>query len=93
MQTTLTVISIVVYAYIIALHVLSAVFSDVRRKIAIIANITLHITLVFLLLFRRCSLELVALCFVFSLFTYTLCSFIGASVRRRRGAPDKEVEL
>lgn len=95
MQAALTAISIAVYALIVVLHILSVVLCDFAQKIIKIANITLHIALVFLLLFSRVSLDLVALCFVASLFVYTLSSFIYAKMKKRRASSDasKEVEI
>ena len=68
-------------AVIIALHVLSAVFSDKRSAVLNFINIALHIVLVFALLLAGAELELVALAFMVSLLVYVLVFWI----KRKRG--------
>ena len=63
-------------AVIIALHVLSAVFSDKRSAVLNFINIALHIALVFALLLAGAELELVALAFMVSLLVYVLVFWI-----------------
>lgn len=72
MQTLLTILAAVISCGIIALHVLSVLFSDKRSTVLNIVNITLHIALVFALLFNGAPLELLALAFMVSLLVYTL---------------------
>ncbi len=82
MQTLLIILAALTSVGILALHVLSVLFSDKRSTIINFVNIALHIVLVFALLFNGAPLELLALAFMTSLLVYTLAFEIK---RRKKG--------
>ena len=84
MQTLLTVLAVTIAVAIIVLHLLSVMLADKRSIILNFVNVSLHIALVFVLLFKEAALELLALAFMSSLLIYTLAFEICRRVRNRR---------
>lgn len=85
MQTLFTVLSIILSVIIVALHVLSAIFSDKRSTIVNFVNIALHIALVFTMLLAGAALELLALAFMISLLVYVAAYKVRHSINRKEG--------
>ena len=85
MQTLFTVLSIILSVNIVALHVLSVIFSDKISKIINFVNIALHILLIFAMLPAGAALELVALVFMFSLLVYVIAYAVRRRCTRKEG--------
>lgn len=84
MQILLNISLAALACAIVALHILSAVFST--KGVFNYVNIALHIILVAPLLLSGAELELVALVFMSSLLVYLASNLIAASVKRGKGA-------
>ena len=82
MQTLFTLISALVAVCITALHLVSAFLPDKKSTVINLANIALHIALVFTMLYAGAALELLALAFMLSLLVYALAFEIK---RRKKG--------
>ena len=82
MQTLFTLISASVAVCIVVLHLLSVFLPDKKSTLINLANIALHIVLVFAMLYAGAALELVALAFMVSLLVYVLAFEIK---RRKKG--------
>ncbi len=76
MQTLFVALSAALSGVIVALHVLSVIFSDKRSVIINFVNIALHMALVAALLLADAALELLALAFMVSLLVYVLATFV-----------------
>jgi len=66
---------------LIVLHILSFVFTKVISRIITYINITLHIVLFALLLFKNIPIEETVLVFMASLLSYVLSAFIYYKIK------------
>ena len=73
--------AIVIFVLIIALHVLSRVFSGKPSFVLSLINIALHIAIAPVMLFAGCPFSELALVYSVSLFVHLLCIY----VRRKEG--------
>ena len=85
-----TPIILAMLAILIGLHIASLLVSEKVGKILTYVNIGLHILLLPLLLLQKFTIEEGVLCYMISVFAYTLASYIVYKKRSSDNASQKE---
>ena len=87
-----TPIILAMLAILIGLHIASLLISEKLGKILTFVNIGLHILLLPLLLLQKFTIEEGVLCYMISIFAYTLASYIVYKKRSSLKTADDSAE-
>ena len=87
-------LSLISLGVVCGVHIASRLAPGILSKILDVVNVCLHIALIFVLMIEEIPIEESVLCYMISVFVYTLCSFLAHRLHgNKRGVKEEENDL